>query len=190
MMTLEKMHVRFFVSEERVHDGIVIPRLCHRERIVTVETGTEDLSNCDGVLTENRDLTLGITTADCLPICFSDGKKIGVIHAGWRGLCLGIVERALASFDPATVEIFVGPHLHSFEIQKDFCYDAIVAKFGERFLSEKEGKIIFHFKDASASVLPSHTVFDPRNTIEDLSLPSYRRDKTTQRLITVVSFTA
>jgi len=183
---LQKMEVRFFISEERAHDGIVIPKLVHGDTILSVETGQEDLTGCDAVISENLDLELGITTADCASACFSDGTKIAIVHAGWRGLCLGILEKMLLKFDSNEVEVFVGPHLFSFEIQKDTCYDTITAKFGEKFFAYEDGKIIFRFKDAIASCLPQDTIFDERNTGIDLSLPSYRRDKTIARIVTVV----
>jgi copper oxidase (laccase) domain-containing protein len=36
--------------------------------------------------------------------------------------------------------------------------------------------------------LPKEAVFDTRNTGEETDLPSYRRNKTTKRIITVVSY--
>ena len=40
---------------------------------------------------------LAIMTADCLPVLFSnsDGSVIGAAHAGWRGLCDGILENTV-----------------------------------------------------------------------------------------------
>ena len=47
----------------------------------------------------------------------------------------------------------------------------------------------FNFKKALLSIMPENVVIlDERNTFEDLSLPSYRRDKTKDRLLTVISF--
>src|ERR1700722_10384882 len=38
-----------------------------------------------------------ILTADCLPLLITDrkGQEIAAIHAGWRGLAAGIVDRAV-----------------------------------------------------------------------------------------------
>lgn len=168
--------------------GIIMPNLVHGSAIVTVAAGDEDLNNCDAVITENRALTLGIKTADCAPVCFTDGKRIGIAHAGWRGLCLGLLEAMRTEFIAETMLVYVGPFLHVFEIQRDFCFERITEKFGERFLEEVDGRLFFHFKDALASVLPAETVFDGRDTGTDLSLPSYRRGNITERLVTAVSF--
>lgn len=184
----EHMMIDLSVSEARVQEGVIMAVQVHGDTVLTVETGREMIPECDGLVTENRSLRLGIYTADCAAICFGDGKKVGVVHAGWRGLCAGIIEKGLELFDHNTVEVYVGPHLHIFPIQKDQCYDAIVAKFGDRFLSEEGGEIVFHFRDAVASCLPPHAIFDGRSTGTDLTLPSWRRDRTNARIITVVGF--
>jgi copper oxidase (laccase) domain-containing protein len=180
------------LPSDAVPEGLKITptKLPHKTDIVIVETGEESLADCDALVTANRAFSLGMRTADCAAICFGDGEKIGVAHAGWRGLCLGMVEKMLGHFSSSTVTIYVAPFLHSFEIQKDFCYDQIQQKFGDRFITEDSGKTVFQFKEAIASLVPPNAIFDERSTVTDLSLPSYRRDKTTERLLTVVRFPA
>ena len=43
----------------------------------------------------------GILTADCLPVFVSnkDGTRVGIAHAGWRGLVDGVIESLIESFD-------------------------------------------------------------------------------------------
>ncbi len=182
------MQTKVYPTIKDIPGGVILPKQVHGERIVELINGSEDLSECDGIFTKNKDLIIGIRTADCAPICFSDGEKIGIVHAGWPGLCLSIIENILKNFNPESVEVFVGPFMHSFEIKRDFCYEKIVAKFGEQFFSFEEDRIVFHFKDAVASLLPESVKFDLRNTFVDTSLPSHRRDKTEGRLVTVVKF--
>jgi hypothetical protein len=78
--------------------------------------------------------------------------------------------------------------MHSFEIKKDFCFDIIKEKFDDKYFNIREGKITFLFKDAIMSLLPLNAKFDPRNTFLDATLPSFRRDKTSERLVTVINF--
>lgn len=184
--TFHNIKVSTHVTDEVDLRNIILPKLSHGSRIVIIETGREDVMNCDALITSNKDISLGIKTADCAPICFGDGKKVGIAHVGWRGLCLGLSEKMLEHFDQSTLEVYVGPHLHTFEIQKDFCYDAIVSTFGERFITHQDEKMIFHFRDAIASCLPKDTQFDERNTGEDNTLPSHRRNKTSERILTIV----
>ena len=187
-LNLKKMQIDFFVSKGRTKEGVFIPTLCHGDTLVQMVDGTEDISACDALSTERRDFKLGITTADCACLCLSDGTTITAVHVGWRGLCLGLIQKALSMYNSSDVEIFVGPHLRTFEIQKDACYEQILDALGDEFFTYENGKILFQFKDAITSLLPEHAVFDERNTETDLTIPSNRRDGTTERLITVVSF--
>ncbi len=188
LITLKKMEINFSISEKREKEGVIIPILRHGDSLVWIQAGVEDISACDALITMNRNLSLGIATADCAPICFSDGEKIAIAHIGWRGLCLGLIEKVLTEINRDSIEIFVGPHLRVFEIQRDFCYEIITQKFGDKFFTYENSKIIFNFKDAIASLLPLQTIFDTRNTGYDLEIPSWRRNKTSKRLITVVQF--
>ena len=48
----------------------------------------------DAAFATQTHLALLIYTADCLPVLFCDekGTLIGAAHAGWRGLCAGVLE--------------------------------------------------------------------------------------------------
>jgi YfiH family protein len=54
----------------------------------------------DALYTTEPNIVLGVLTADCLPVLFAsaDGSEIAVAHAGWRGLCNGVLEATLANF--------------------------------------------------------------------------------------------
>lgn len=51
----------------------------------------------DAAVTTKRGVVLAVLTADCLPVLFANrsGTVIGAAHAGWRGLCAGILERTV-----------------------------------------------------------------------------------------------
>jgi copper oxidase (laccase) domain-containing protein len=52
----------------------------------------------------------GIITADCLPILFRTPQYWGLVHAGWRGLASGIIERALTILgEEKEIEAAIGP---------------------------------------------------------------------------------
>mgnify|MGYP006193920885 CR=1 FL=1 len=54
-----------------------------------------------------------VLVADCLPILLCDhaGSVVGVIHAGWRGLAEGIIERTILAIGPLDTPImaWLGP---------------------------------------------------------------------------------
>jgi YfiH family protein len=66
---------------------------------------------CDAVISAAPGLTLTVRTADCLPaVLVSSSHGIALVHAGWRGLAAGILERATRGFpDPAALTALLGP---------------------------------------------------------------------------------
>lgn len=58
-----------------------------------------DEPEADAAVTATSGMVLAILTADCLPVVFSakDGSEIGAAHAGWRGLCAGVLEATVAA---------------------------------------------------------------------------------------------
>ena len=180
--------INIYHGLENAPNNIILPQQIHGDKIIEIITSDEKLDNCDALITKNRNFSLGIKTADCAAICFTDGEMIGIAHIGWRGLCFSLIEKMLAKFNHENLNVFVGPFNYSFEIKKDFCFNKIREKFGDKYFTLNQGKITFLFKDATMSLLPQNIQIDSRNTFEDLSLPSYRRDKTSKRLVTVISF--
>lgn len=187
--SLTKMAVDVSVSPESHKIGLVMPIQTHSATVREICSGLESVEDCDALVTERQGLLLGVHTRDCAPVCFSDGKKFAVAHVGWRGLCGGIIEAVMMHFDSQKTEVFIGPHLHTFEIQKDFCHEAITEKFGDSFLTPVRDRYMFQFKDAIASCVPKTALFDSRNTAEDISLPSYRHKRLFGHIITSVRFT-
>lgn len=185
-IVLRSLRISFFVSEHRHREGVYIPTLSHGNRIVEIVIGTEDLRDCDALITRRRDVQLGITTADCAPICFSDGEVFGIAHVGWRGLTEGLVPKMLSHFRDETLEVYVGPHLHSFAIKRDDCYVRIESSLGSRFFERRDEKIVFNFSDALRATLPATAQWDPRETGPQSGLPSHRHNGTSERIITVV----
>lgn len=51
----------------------------------------------DGLMTDERGLTLAVFTADCIPILLYDPvrRAVAAVHAGWRGTALGIAAKAV-----------------------------------------------------------------------------------------------
>ena len=82
----------------------------------------------DAQWTREFDVSLGIRTADCIPILLLDLQNsfTVAIHAGWRGVENEILIKAVQSlqdrgFSPANALAFIGPHIahESFEVGLD-----------------------------------------------------------------------
>ncbi|MEX0584737.1 MAG: peptidoglycan editing factor PgeF [Natronospirillum sp.] len=76
----------------------------------------------DAAYTDQVGQPLCILTADCLPVLITseDGWEIGAAHAGWRGLCDGVLEALVAQFkaSPGALTAWLGPAIgaQAFEV--------------------------------------------------------------------------
>lgn len=176
------MSIRFhtFAPGEILPRHLILPVQTHSANIVEARAGMEPPRDCDGLFSSNPELCLGVKTADCAPVVFIGRSKFGVVHAGWRGLTDSILENMLEHFASESPTVWIGPLLPEFEIQKDFCYDRLVQKFGDRYFDYSDQKIVFRFLDAILSVLPSADYCN-RSTLDEPQLASWRRDKNTLR---------
>lgn len=80
--------------------NILFPNQAHGSKIRFVKNSDTCFAPTDGLVTDKKNLFLGVVTADCLPICFWDSKKslVGIIHAGYKGILKGIIEELFNSF--------------------------------------------------------------------------------------------
>ncbi|MBW4936392.1 peptidoglycan editing factor PgeF [Marinobacter sp. F4206] len=73
----------------------------------------EGVPEADGSITDRPGQVCAILTADCLPVLFCNrsGTRVAAAHAGWRGLCSGILEKVAAGFDEPASELlaWLGP---------------------------------------------------------------------------------
>ena len=72
------------------------------------------IPDADAVWTDTPDVTVVVLTADCVPIVLADpsGRRVGAVHAGWRGLLAGVVERTVDAMGEAgRLSGYVGPSI-------------------------------------------------------------------------------
>ncbi len=110
-------------------DKLIIPHQVHGDHVeYATVTGVE----ADAVWTNKRGLCIGVSTADCVPILLTDGKRIAAVHAGWRGTVKRIVQKTIneiaaqcADFQPEKLSAVIGPciSLKNFEVG-DEVYEA------------------------------------------------------------------
>ena len=76
---------------------IIKPHQTHTDRVEIVNK-VEYLENVDGLITNQKGLTLLTTSADCTSLLFYDPVKkvIGSVHSGWRGTLQGICTNAVS----------------------------------------------------------------------------------------------
>ena len=78
---------------------------------------TNCVPDADASFSTRKNVVCVTMTADCLPIliCDTAGTLVTSIHAGWRGLCDGIIEATIAKLPakPANLMAWLGPAIGS-----------------------------------------------------------------------------
>ncbi|MDH4283828.1 MAG: peptidoglycan editing factor PgeF [Gallionellaceae bacterium] len=79
----------------------------------------------DGCVTSHAGAVCVVMTADCLPVllCNEEGSVVGAAHAGWRGLCDGVIEQTVGAMKapPAAMMAWLGPAIgpQAFEVGEE-----------------------------------------------------------------------
>lgn len=177
-------------TEWREHKRLYLPVQKHTNRVITLTAFPYPTLIGDAVITNLRNVEIGVRTADCAPVVAIGREWIGIAHVGWRGLTSGILERfveRLRSYeDTEKIFFFVGP------CAKGCCYE-VGSEFRNIFPSyvfERDGKLYMDLQDSVVKELKALGAGSvgtlEKCTICSENLPSYRRDKTEERILTSV----
>lgn len=178
----------------------------HSDRIVEaradglVRTGDASFARAPGAV-------CAVLTADCLPVLFCDksGTRVAAAHAGWRGLAEGILRSSVEALDcdPQELLVWLGPAIgpQAFETGVD-----VLEVFFENAQSGEHAEAIaqcfrphtkkpLHFladiyalARAELRQLGVSEIYggDRCTVSEEESFFSYRRDKTTGRMASLI----
>ena len=104
-----------------VHElRIVTMRQVHGDRILDVKDGRlKVVGEADGVATQEKEVFLGVLTADCVPVLYMAPTRrlAATVHAGWRGTLAGLAQkmvehlREISGVGPAELEVALGPSI-------------------------------------------------------------------------------
>lgn len=173
-------------------NSLVLAKQVHGRHVRAVTSADKGsfIAGCDGLITADKNMILGVFTADCMPVLMfsEDGAVKAAVHAGRKGLACGILQETLDVFKekfnipPQKINAYIGPHI------RQCCYKvgpAIGEMFGAAF---NDGKL-----DLSAAAkdilekkgLKKLFISGFCSCCKSESFFSYRRDKTDKRMITV-----
>ncbi len=88
----------------------------------TANGSVGDVPRADASVVRVHNQVAVIMTADCLPVLFCDaaGTRVAAAHAGWRGLCNGVLEYTVEQLDcePGEIMAWLGPAIgpEAFEV--------------------------------------------------------------------------
>jgi YfiH family protein len=163
--------------------------------------------DADAIVSNVPNEVLAIMTADCLPVLFTSttGSEVGAAHAGWRGLCAGILENTVGELltlnpklKPLDLIVWMGPAIgpKCFEVGEDVLESFLSSRIpfpDSAFIAilNKPGKYLADIYELARSRLQSVgisqiyggdlcTVSDPAQFF------SYRRDGQTGRFASFI----
>jgi hypothetical protein len=166
-----------------------------------------DAADAGGVLTADASVTdrpgiaCVVQVADCLPVLLAarNGRAVGAVHAGWRGLALGVVEAAVtevarrAACAPKQIVAWLGPCIgrQAFEVGVE-----VVDAFGggSRFVARPRVDGCLRWladlpglaRDRLAAVGVESVGGGHWCTVGEARFFSYRRDRITGRMAAAI----
>lgn len=173
-------------------------RQVHGTRVVDAAHAL-DRPEADAAVARGAGAVCAVQAADCLPVLFADqaGDVVGAAHAGWRGLCAGVLEatvremkvpgeRLLAWLGPA-----IGPAHYEVGAEVREAFLARDAAADKAFVPNRPGHWLLDLtavarqRLAACGVVRVHggglcTYSDPAR------FPSWRRDRTHERIAAFV----
>jgi polyphenol oxidase len=117
---------RKFLTARQVHGNQIAV-------INSVVAADHCFEGCDGLITNQRDVCLGIYVADCCAVYLVDqnGRGIGLVHSGKKGTQLGVVSRAIDSMRkefgiaPTDLIVQLSPCIRPPHYEIDFAADIV-----------------------------------------------------------------
>lgn len=145
---IEKNKALLAVELDIPADAIMYPRQVHGCEIkrvtpelfsLTVDKRQSYIDDSDALITDIRNVCIGVSTADCIPILLYDPEHhcAAAIHAGWRGTVKRIAQIAVAamcdnfSSSPEMLRAVIGPGIsfEAFEVGDEVYYEFSKERF-------------------------------------------------------------
>ncbi|QBP76320.1 peptidoglycan editing factor PgeF [Herbaspirillum huttiense] len=160
-----------------------------------------DQPTADACISSTPGAVCVMMTADCLPVLFCDraGTVVGAAHAGWRGLAGGVLEATVAAMRARGAQdiiAWLGPAIGpeqfevGAEVREAFIAQQAAAQHAFRAYPGRPGKYLADIYQLARQRLASMDVHDVSGgglcTVSDPRFYSYRRDKTTGRMGSLV----
>ena len=142
----------------RVPESTIFPVQVHGIGVLDADVASQSRgAEADAVVTVEAGRSVGIVTADCVPILAAsrDGRVVAAIHAGWRGLAAGVIEAGVAALRDragagAELVCAVGPSAGG------CCYEV-----DEPVRSALAGRCAIWLPEVMVESRPGHARFDP-----------------------------
>ena len=106
-------------------EDCIVMELEHEDRVVRVDAFNKpknltDVVKAEALITQDKDVTLFLLTADCLPIVLYDPveQALALCHLGWKPTDKKLLPKVIQYMqedygtEPSNLEAFIGPGIH------------------------------------------------------------------------------
>jgi len=173
----------------------------HSPNVVNVKSEYPNVhKDTDALVTRETNLGLVIMSADCAPIVLVDpiAHVVGVVHAGWQGMLVGVVENSVEGMldlgaETQNMKAIIGPTISAknFSANQDR-YEEVKNKVPSAAVKLSNGDYAVDIRKGIKTQLAKYQIKTTDLnicTFENKDLFSYRRDPITGRNATVVWLT-
>ncbi len=106
----------------------------HSDQVVEATPGVA--GEGDALVSTASELALAVATADCVPLLLAGPDAIAAVHAGWRGLVAGVIDRTLDRLpNPHHLRAWIGPAIGA------CCYE-VSSQVAERVAAASTPEIV------------------------------------------------
>jgi len=175
---------------------IIYLKQIHSDKILRYRCNGESIKDEEGdaIITNEKNVIIGVFTADCVPIILIDEEKevMAAIHSGWRGtfesITLKTIEKMKHEFNTNEINIkaYIGPHIRKccYEISEELKLNFIEKK---KTISKEElfdgnnlnleSCIVDDLKRAGVKNYNINSLNLCTHCNDDIKLHSYRKSK-------------
>ena len=198
---INKSGIKILFSNDELNDHFIEKKSfsmnqTHSTNLKMITEGKFIYEDTDGIFSNNKNHSLIVRTADCLPIFFihQNDNIFGVLHAGWKGLKNEIIMESanlLKNYvdDLSEMIVFIGPSISqkNYEVKNEF-----INYFGSSFIKNVDDKLFCNLKEIAKSQLNeigiTRVIDSNQCTYENENYHSFRRNKTSERMVGVIYY--
>ena len=132
------------------YESLIILPIVHSDNVIILETQSQKITESDAIITHLTNIPILITAADCVPILlYAPEKKVfGLVHAGWKGTCAKIAEKAVITMQenymirPSQIIAAIGPAIGQkhYEVSEEIAGLLVNATETEQIIDKSTNK--------------------------------------------------
>lgn len=149
---LQQSYDKICSTLEFDRNKIIKPHQTHTDKVEIVKDERQSFYEIDGILTNEKGVTLCTTSADCTSLILYDPIKrvIGNVHSGWRGTLQRIGQKAINKMveeygsNPTYIICCICPHIRKCHFEVD---ENVMKMFKNEFCTTFENEEVKYIKN-------------------------------------------